>query len=78
MNELKYYIESLENNLERLEQALDHASTQGQAELIEARMIDIQERLETARADYEAQMVYDGLNDWQYNGVRQQDFYNEY
>ena len=77
LNELAIQIESLENKYARLEEALDHARTDEQADLIEYRMTEVHNLLEAAREDYEAQMEYDGMNAWEYNGVEKRDFYEE-
>ena len=76
-NELAIQIEILERKYEKLEAALDHARTDEQADLIEYRMSEISELLEAAREDYEAQIEYDDMNAWQYNGVEKRDFYEE-
>jgi predicted nucleic acid-binding Zn-ribbon protein len=75
MNELKINIEALEDRIERLEEKLDHASTPERAELIAERLQDAQTELEGLREDYEAQMEYDEMNAWEYNGISQKDFY---
>jgi transcription elongation GreA/GreB family factor len=75
LNELAIQIESLENKYDRLEAALDHARTEEQADLIEYRMSEISELLEAAREDYAAQMEYEGLDDYEYNGLNREDFY---
>jgi len=77
LNELAIQIDMLENKYERLEEALDHARTEEQADLIEYRMSEISELLAAAREDYEAQMEYDDMNAWEYNGVEKRDFYEE-
>jgi hypothetical protein len=76
-NELAIQIEMLERKYEHLEEALEYARTEEQADLIEYRMSEINELLEAAREDYEAQMEYDDMNAWQYNGVEKRDFYEE-
>lgn len=76
-NELAIQIEMLERKYEHLEEALEYARTEEQADLIEYRMSEISELLEAAREDYEAQIEYDDMNAWQYNGVEKRDFYEE-
>ena len=76
-NELAIQIEMLESKLEQLDEALGEASTPNQEELIEFRIREVYELLEAAREDYEAQIEYDGMNAWQYNGVEKRDFYEE-
>ncbi len=78
LNELAIQIESLENKYGRLEEALDHARTGEQADLIEYRMSEISELLEAAREDYAAQMEYEGIDDYEYNGLSKGEFYEEY
>ncbi len=75
LNELAIQIESLENKYERLEEALDRARTEEQADLIEYRMSEISELLEAAREDYAHQAGYEGLDDYEYNGLNREDFY---
>ena len=76
-NELAIQIEMLERKLEQLDEALGNASTVNQEELLEYRIREVYELLEAAREDYEAQMEYDGMNAWEYNGVEKRDFYEE-
>jgi len=78
LNELAIQIDMLENKYERLEEALDHARTQEQAELIEYRMEEISELLAAAREDYAHQSEYEGLDDYEYNGLSRSEFYEEY
>lgn len=75
MNELTYTIEELEEKVEALEAAIEDASTPALVEALEEQLEDATNELQGLREDYEAQMEYDGMNAWQYNGVSQKDFY---
>lgn len=74
MEDMKMEIVELEEKIEDTQALLEEATSPEEAEELASELRLLEEELTTLKTDYEEQREYEGMDDWEYNGMSQLDF----